>query len=79
MELSYAELFLLSWALASTVYAVVLREKHKKFVWAGTIALEALKELVEDVADGNVTLKRSNDKIKVVSLKTGEEHGLQTK
>lgn len=76
MELSYAELFLLAWSLASSVYAIMLRERHRKFVWAGSIALDALKHLVEDVADEKVTLKRIGGKIEVVELKTGEENGL---
>jgi hypothetical protein len=79
MELSYAELFLLSWSLASSVYALLLRERHRKFVWAGAIALDALKNMVEDVADQKITLKRAGDKIEVVELKTGEENGIQTK
>lgn len=72
MELSYAELFLLTWSLASSVYALMLRERHRKFLWAGSIALDALKNMVEDVADEKVTLKRVNGKIEVVELKTGE-------
>lgn len=72
MELSYAELFLLAWSLASSVYALLLREKHRKFLFAGTIALEALKHTMEDVADGVITLKRVGEKIEIVELKTGE-------
>lgn len=72
MELSYAELFLLAWSLASSVYALLLREKHRKFVFAGTIALEACKHMLDDVADQKVTLKRVGNKIEIVELKTGE-------
>ena len=72
MELSYAELFLLSWSLASSVYAIMLHERHKKFLVAGAIALEACKHMLDEVADGNVTLKRVGEKIEVVELKTGE-------
>jgi len=72
MELSYAELFLLTWSLASSVYAIMLRERHRKFVFAGTIALSAIKEVIENVADEKVTLKRVGNKIEVVKFKTGE-------
>lgn len=79
MELSYAEMFLLAWALVSSVYAIALRERHRKFVFAGTIALSAIKEVIEDIADEKVTVKRIGDKIEVVNLMTGEENGIQTK
>jgi hypothetical protein len=73
MELSYAELFLLAWALVSSVYALLLRDRHHKFVVAGTIALEACKDLLDDVADGKVTVKRVGDNtLKVVNIETGE-------
>ena len=79
MELSYAELFLLVWALASSSYALWLRERHRQFVRMGSIALEACKFVLDDVADGNVTVQREGGKIKVVSIKQGEENGTQTK
>ena len=78
MELSYAELFLLAWSLASSVYAIMLRERHRKFVIAGTIALSTIKEVIEDVADEKVTVRRIGGKIEVINL-TGENHGVQTK
>lgn len=76
MEISYGEAFLLAWSLASSVYALVLRERHRKFVWAGAIALDALNQLVKDVADSKVTLKRVDGKIEIVELKTGEENAV---
>lgn len=72
MELSYAEMFLLAWALVSSVYAIALRERHRKFIIAGTIALGACKDVLDDVADQKVTLKRVGNKIEVVEFKTGE-------
>ena len=72
MELSYAELFLLTWSLASSVYAIMLRERHRKFIIAGSIALEACKGILDDVADKKVTLKRVGNKIEVAEFKTGE-------
>jgi hypothetical protein len=49
----------------------MLRERHRKFVFAGTIALGAIKEVIEDIADEKVTVKRIDGKIEVVNL-TGE-------
>ena len=73
MELSYAELFLLAWALASSVYALLLRDRHIKFVEMGTMALEMCKCVIDDVADGKVTVKRVGDNtLKVVNIETGE-------
>ena len=70
MELSYAELFLLTWALVSSAYALFVREKLSKFVEVGTLALEACKCVIDDIADGKVTVKRVNDsKIEIVELK----------
>lgn len=75
MELSYAELFLLAWALASSVYALLLRDRHIKFVEMGSMALEACKCVIDDIADGKVTVKRVGEgKIRVVELETGEKH-----
>ena len=78
MELSYAELFLLAWSLASSVYAIMLRDRHRKVVIASGVALSAITEVLGDVADKKVTLKRVNGKLEVVEL-TGEENGIQTK
>lgn len=78
MELSYAELFLLVWSLASSVYAIMLRDRHRKVVIASGVALSAITEVLGDVADKKVTLKRVNGKLEVVEL-TGEENGIQTK
>lgn len=78
MELSYAELFLLAWSLASSVYAIMLRDRHRKVVIASGVALSAITEVLGDVADKKVTLKRVNGKLEVVEL-TGEENGMQTK
>lgn len=75
MELSYAELFLLAWSLASSVYAIMLRDRHRKVVIASGVALSAITEVLGDVADKKVTLKRVNGKLEVVEL-TGEEHGV---
>jgi hypothetical protein len=40
---------------------------------AGTVALEVCKDLLDDVADGKVTVKRVGDNtLKVVNIETGE-------
>jgi hypothetical protein len=38
----------------------------------GSAALEACKFVIDDIADGKVTVKRVGDKIEVVNLITGE-------
>lgn len=72
MEISFAEAFLLAWSLVSSVYALLLRERLNKFVIIGSAALEACKFVIDDIADGKVTVKRVGDKIEVVNLITGE-------
>ena len=73
MELSYGEMFLLAWSLASSIYAIMLRERHRKFVLVGSIALEAVTKVLEDVVDKKIELKRDGDKLEIIKL-TGEEH-----
>jgi hypothetical protein len=72
MEISFAEAFLLAWSLMSSVYALLLRERLNRFVMAGSVALEACKFVIDDIADGKITVKRVGDKIEVVNLITGE-------
>jgi hypothetical protein len=79
MEISYAEAFLLAWALVSSVCALLLRERLNRFVMAGSVALEACKFMLDDIADGKVTVKRVDGKIEVVNLITGEENAVQIK